>query len=69
MHIKYIEINYVKCHISLNVQNNSWNKINYTDIPLCFLLQQQFLEDIIKANIKVILFITINTLHFDAFSA
>ena len=34
-------------------QNNSCNKITFTDIPFHFILQQQILEDIIKAELKV----------------
>jgi len=39
-------------------QNNSCNKITFSDIPFHFILQQKIFEDIIKAEFKVNIFIT-----------
>jgi len=41
-----------------NNQKNSFNKITITDIPFHLKLQQQFLEDIIIAELKVNISIT-----------
>jgi hypothetical protein len=49
------------CHMSIYLKTtskHSRNKIQFTDIPLYFLLQQKILEDIITADIKVNVFIT-----------
>jgi len=44
--------------IYTQLQTNSSNKINFTDIPLYFILQQQFHKDIIKWHLTVDIFIT-----------
>jgi hypothetical protein len=48
---RYISFCLTKLH------DNSCNNIRYTDILLYFLLQQQFIDNIIKAGVKVNIFI------------
>ena len=44
-------------YIYRQIHTNWCNKINFTDIPLYFPLQQQIYEDIIKADIEFDIFI------------
>jgi hypothetical protein len=57
MHVKYVNIKYTHCYISLyskTTSENRCNKIKITNIPLYFIMQQQFFQDIIKAELKFI---------------
>jgi len=66
----FIKGNREKLQIKLNIstaifhgiytqfQTNSSNKINFTDIPLYYILQQQFYKNIIKLDFRVDIFIT-----------
>jgi hypothetical protein len=53
MHIKCVKVKYMHCRISFYLKTTSV-KLIITNIPLYFLLQQQFLEDIIKTDLIVI---------------
>jgi len=67
MHVKWL----ITCivifqYIQRRPQKNSSNK-RITNIPLYFLLQQQFAEDIIKGDIMFIYFLLPNILFFVGF--
>ena len=54
-----VKIKYMQCHVSLyskQININSCNK--FSNIPINFHLQLKFLDDIIKVDIKVNIFIT-----------
>ena len=54
-------------YIQRRVQKNSRNKIKITNIPFHILQQQQFPEDIIKADLKFIYFLHTNSILFVGF--
>jgi hypothetical protein len=50
-------VNFIFYLIEGHFQNNSCNKINFTDITFCFQLQKNLPENIFKANIQGNIFI------------